>query len=76
MNARRELTNYIRRIVTVCAGVVGVILIGFGVGWMAEQWRSMGGWGVATGTALGVAMGFAWIHRYVMMMDENVDDTI
>ena len=73
MNDKRELTKYLHLIIKIGVGVVTSILSGFLVGLIIDQKFNLKGIPVLIGVIIGVFIGFIWLYREVMKVE---DDTI
>ena len=73
MNDKQALTKYLHLIIKIGVGVLSSILSGFLVGLYVDRQWGLQGTGVLVGVIIGVAIGFLWLYREVMKVN---DDTL
>ena len=73
MNDKQALTKYLHLIIKIGVGVLSSILFGFLVGLYVDRQLGLQGTGVLVGVMIGVAIGFIWLYREVMKVN---DDTL
>jgi F0F1-type ATP synthase assembly protein I len=71
MDSKQELTKYLHLIIKVGVGVLTAILSGFGLGLYLDKKYALGGIGILGGVILGVIIGFIWIFKEVMSIENK-----
>ena len=71
MNNKEELTKYLHLIIKVGVGVLTSILIGFAGGVVVDRKLNLNGIGILVGVMLGVIIGFIWIYKEVMSIEDH-----
>ncbi len=71
MNDKKELTKYLHLIIKIGVGVLTAILSGFLVGLIIDRKFNLKGIPVLIGVIIGVFIGFIWLYREVMKVEND-----
>ena len=71
MNDKQELTKYLNLIIKVGVGVLSSILFGFAAGFFLDSKFQLRGIGIFLGVIAGVILGFFWIYKEVIKIEDN-----
>lgn len=69
-----DVTRYLHAIIKIGLGVVGSILTGFLIGLWVDRHYAFGGIGIFIGVILGVGIGFVWLVKMALSIQDYDDD--